>query len=123
MKRQKEMKNDTIVALNTLEIDLLINILDEVVSSQKIPEVITEEIRQELFAELDIAKILTDLKEKLGKEKFEQLEDLVEEEQNEVRTYAIKFSDNDIDYLRQGDYSEIETVVEDILEQIKQQEA
>ncbi len=117
------MKNDTIVALNTLEIDLLINILDEVVSSQKIPEVITEEIRQELFAELDIAKILTDLKEKLGKEKFEQLEDLVEEEQNEVRTYAIKFSDNDIDYLRQGDYSEIETVVEDILEQIKQQEA
>jgi hypothetical protein len=123
MKRQKEMKNDTIVALNTLEIDLLINILDEVVSSQKIPEIITEEIRQELFAELDIAKILTDLKEKLGKEKFEQLEDLVEEEQNEVRTYAIKFSDNDIDYLRQGDYSEIETVVEDILEQIKQQEA
>jgi len=74
------MKDDTIVALNTLEIDLLINILDEVVSSQKVPNVITEEIRQELFAELDISKILTDLKEKLRKEKFEQLEDLVEEE-------------------------------------------
>jgi len=117
------MKDDTIIGLSVLEIDLLINILDEVVSSQKIPDVITEEIRQELFAELDIAKILTDLKEKLGKEKFEQLEDLVEEEQNETRTYAIKFSENDLDYLRQGDYSEIETVVEDILEQIKQQEA
>ena len=48
------MKDDTIVGLSVLEIDLLINILDEVVSSQKIPEVITEEIRQELFAELDI---------------------------------------------------------------------
>ena len=116
------MKDNTIVALNTLEIDLLINILNEVVSEHKIPDVITEEIREELFAELDITKILIDLKEKLGKEKFEQLQDLVEEEQNEIRTYAIKFSDNDINYLRQGDYSEIETVVEDILTQIKTQE-
>jgi hypothetical protein len=79
------MKDDTIIALNTLEIDLLINILDEIVSSQKIPEVITDEIRQELFAELDITKILTDLKNKLGKEKFLQLEDL--ENQNEEKIF------------------------------------
>jgi len=68
------MKDDIIIALNTLEIDLLINILDEVVSSQKIPDIVNESIRQELFTELDIAKILTDLKQKLEKEKFEQNE-------------------------------------------------
>jgi hypothetical protein len=116
------VKDDTIVALNILEVDVLIHILDEIVSEHKIPEVITEEIREELFAELDIAKILNDLKEKLGKEKFEQLQDLVEEEQNEVRTFAIKFSDNDIDYLRNGDYGEVEIVVTHILQQIKEQE-
>lgn len=117
------MKDDIVVCLNVLEVDLLINMLDEIVSEHKIPESINEEIRQELFTELDIAKILTDLKMKIGNEKFEQLQNLVEEEQNEVRTFAIKFSDNDIDYLRNGDYGEVETVVEDILTQIKEQEA
>ena len=117
------MKDDTVICLNVLETDLLINILDEVVSNHKIPDIIDEEIRQELFAELDIARILTDLKMKLGNEKFEQLQNLVEEEQNEVRTYAIKFSENEIDYLRNGDYGEVETVVKQILDQIKEQEA
>jgi len=116
------MKSDTIVKLNTLEIDLLINILDEVVSNHKIPDIIDETIRQELFTELDIAAILTQLKEKLGIQKFEQIEELVEEEQNETRTYAIKLSDNHIDYLREGDCSEIEMVIDKILEQIDKQE-
>ena len=116
------MKDDTIVALNTLEIDLLINILDEVITEHKIPEVINEEVMQELFTELDLTKILNDLKEKLGKEKFEQLENLTDEVQNETRTYAVKFSDNDIHYLRNGDYSEVEEIVENILDQIKEQE-
>jgi hypothetical protein len=116
------MKYDTVIALNVLEVDLLINILDEIVSSQKIPDIIDETIRQELFAELDIAAILTDLKIKLGDEKFEQLEDAIEEEQNEIRTYAIKLSDSEIDLFRQGDYSEMEFVVENsILPQIDKQ--
>ena len=115
------MKDDTIVSLNTLEIDLLIHILDEVVSSQKIPEVITEEIRQELFAELDIAKILTDLKEKLGGEKFLQLED--SDSEDEERLHIIKLSNWDIESLTNGDFTEVEPVVENILEQIKKQEA
>ena len=117
------MKDDIVVCLNVLEVDLLINMLDEIVSEHKIPESINEEIRQELFTELDIAKILTDLKMKIGNEKFEQLQNLVEEEQNEVRTYAIKFSESEIDYLRNGDYGEVEVVVKQILDQIKEQEA
>ena len=117
------MKDDIVICLNVLEVDLLINMLDEIVSEHKIPESINEEIRQELFSELDIAKILTDLKMKIGNEKFEQLQELTEEEQNEVRTFAIKFSESEIDYLRNGDYSEIETVIEEILTQIKEQEA
>ena len=117
------MINDTVVRLNTSETDLLIHILSEITGNKKIPKIINETVNQELFSDLDIAKVLSDLVMKLGKEKFEQLSDLVEEEQNEVRTYAIKLSDNDLDYLRQGDYSEIETTVEDILRQIDKQEA
>ena len=112
------MKDDTIIGLSVLEIDLLINILDEIVSSQKIPEVITEEIRQELFAELDIAKILTDLKNKLGGEKFLQLEDV---DSGEVRLHIIKLSDWEIESLTNGDFTEVDPVIESILNQIKEE--
>ena len=114
------MKGDTVISLNVLEIDMLIHILDEVVSSQKIPEVITEEIRQELFAELDITKILTDLKTKLGVEKFKQIDDV---DTNQGTTYAINLLDSEIDWLRNGDYGEVEIIVENILKQVKEQEA
>jgi len=112
---RKRMKDNTIVELNVLEIDMLIHILDEVVSSQKIPEVITEEIRQELFAELDIAKILTDLKGKLGRERLSQSEPDAEE------TYIVRISESEIDSLENGDYIEVESVIEEITNQVKKQ--
>jgi len=112
------MPNDTtIIKLNTLEIDMLIYILDEVVSSQKIPEVINDEIRQELFAELDVAKILTDLKNKLGSEKFSQLE----QDPEGGNPFIIKFTDTEIFDLKNGDYGDVESIIDNILTQIEQQ--
>ena len=113
------MKHDTIISLNNLEIDVLIHTLDEVISSsQKVPEVITEAVRQELFAELDITLFLSKLKEKLGKEKIEQVNNQKDLDGDKDKLYLITLSDNELDYLRNGDYSEVEIVVEQILEQI-----
>ena len=111
------VKDNTIVGLNTLEVDLLINLLDEVVSNQKIPDIIDETVRQELFAELDIAKILTDLKNKLGKEKFEQLEPDLED----GVPFIIKFTDMEIFDLKNGDYGDIEPIIENIIHQLDNQ--
>lgn len=111
------MQHDTIVSLNTLEIDMLIHILSEVITNQKIPEVISEEIRKELFDELNISKILIELQQKLGKEKFKQLE----EDPEDGITFIIKLTESEIDHLKDGDYSEIEVIVEDILDQVNQQ--
>lgn len=111
------MKDNTIVSLDTLEIDMLIHILSEVITNQKIPEVISEEIRKELFDELNITKILIDLQQKLGKEKFSQLK----EDPEDGKAFIIKFTEIEIDDLRNGDYSDIEPVVENILYQINQQ--
>lgn len=110
------MKNDTIIRLTPLEIDILINILDEIVTSHKIPDVITEEIRQELFAELNIAKILTELKEKLGRKKFTQLED-----QDTEQLHFVELTDTEIYNLRARDYGDAEIVISQILEQIDKQ--
>lgn len=109
------MKGDTIVGLNVLEIDMVIHILDEVISGQKIPEVITEEIRKELFAELDITKILSDLKGKLSSERLSQSEPDAEQ------LYIVKLSESEIEKLQDGDYVEVESVIEEIMDQVKQQ--
>lgn len=112
------MPNDTtIIDLNTLEIDMLILILDKIVSNQKIPEVIDDEIQQELFAKLDIVKVLTDLKNKFINEKFSQLE----QDPENGNPFIIKFTDTEIFSLKNGDYGDVEPIIDSVLHQINQQ--
>ena len=82
---EKNLNKETSVNLNNIEIDLLINIIGEVISSLNIPEVITEDVRQELFAELNTSKILNDLKKKFeqSKEAFEHLKETSQQSKGE----------------------------------------
>lgn len=104
------MEKNTIIKFSSMEIDILTSILNEIISNHKIPEVITEEVRQRVFAELNVALILNNLKKKIEEEKSEQ--DL-----DDDNIFIMRLTDDEIYYLKNGDLDEIEPIIDNILTQ------
>lgn len=112
-------EDNIIIRLDTLETEILVRILNETISKQTIPDITNGNIKKEQLPELDSAliNILKNLKERLDKEKIAQLEQ-TEEDGNQ---FIVRLNDTEIFDLENGTYSDVEPIIENILEQVEQQ--